>query len=551
MSIELPENEKNVNEQTETEAVEVETAADPFAAFENPEFRTKEDVDGSKKRKKTIILSSLIGAFAVLATLIVLLVFVFPKEEEETPTPSIDTTVTLFDKSTSEVACPVKSATIKLKSGTIEFVNVDDKLFVKGYEKFDMHATNMGDLVNALTVCTLSKDLGDVEDFEQYGLTAPQAVVTVTYYDGSAKAFEIGDMTPDQSGCYFREKDGKRLYIQPLTTTAIYMQQPLDYVSTTVLAEPKAEAAAQGETEVVLRKMSLSGEVRKNNPFAFRLVTSEDSDTYIYYSYIITEPFTKGTNSSYDTALGAFTQIQAESVVNIAPTAADLKEYGLDTPYSVANFTLSARTTVSMETSDGNTISNTTYKDLEEHTVMVGNKNDTFYYVRIDDNPVVYLVAADNLPFAEMQYDDLADTLLFLEDIAQMSSFRVTLPEKETVFNLTHDDSSMDSSKNMTVKAGDKTYDTMDFRYLIQNFMNITRYGSLTKDVNMLEQKMEIAITRREEKTPVLTVKFYEISGSQYAVVLSNGEKYQVKASDVKNTITQYENYLAGKKVLY
>lgn len=551
MSIELPENEKTVNEQTETPAAEAETPVDPFAAFENPEFRTKEDVEGSKKRKKTIILSSLIGAFAVLATLIVLLVFVFPKEEEETPTTTVDTTVTLFDKSTSEVACPVKTATIQLTSSTIEFVNVDDKLFVKGYENFDMHATNMGDLVEALTVCTLSKDLGETEDLEQYGFDAPQAVVTVTYYDGTTKAFEIGDMTPDQSGCYFREKGGKRIYIQPLTTVAVFLQQPLDYVSTTMLAEPKAEAAAQGETEVVLRKMSLSGEVRKNNPFAFRLVTSEDSDTYIYYSYIITEPFTKGANSSYDTALGAFTQIEAYSVVNVAPTAADLKSYGLDTPYSVATFTLSSRTTVSMETTDGNTISNTTYKDLEEHTVTLGNKTDTYYYARIDDNPVVYLVAADNLPFAEMQYDDLADTLLFLEDIAEMGTFRVTRPEGESVFDLTHDDSNMDTSKNLTVKVGDKTYDTMDFRYLIQNFMNITRYGSLTKDINTLEQKMEIAITRREQTTSVLTVKFYEISSSQYAVVLSNGEKYQVKASDVKNAITQYENYLAGEKVLY
>ncbi len=551
MSIDLPENEKTVNEQTVAEAAQTETVADPFAAFENPEFRTKEDVEGSKKRKKTILLSSLIGAFAVLATVIVLLVFVFPKEQEETPTPSVNTTITLFDKSTSEVACPVKQATIKMKDSTVEFVNVDDKLFVKGYEKFDMHALNMGDLVEALTVCTLSKDLGDVEDFAQYGLDTPQVVVSVTYHDGSTKAFEIGDMTPDQNGCYFREKDSKRLYIQPFTTAAVYMQKPLDYVSTTVLAEPKAEAAAQGETEVVLRKMSLSGDVRKDKPFAFRLVTSEDDDTYIYYSYIITEPFTKGANSSYDTALGAFTKIEADAVVNVAPTAADLKTYGLDTPYSIATFTLSARTTVSMETADGNTISNTTYKDLEDHTVRIGNKNDTYYYVQIDNNPVVYLVAADNLPIAEMQYDDFADTLLFLAGIDTMGSFRVTLPEKETVFDLTHDDSSMDTSKNLTVKVGDKTYDTMDFRYLVQNFMGISRYGSLTKDVNTLEQKLEIAVTRREETEPDLTIKFYEISGSQYAVVLSNGEQYQVKASEVKNAITQYENYLAGKKVLY
>ncbi len=551
MSIELPENENNVTEQETLDAVVPETTADPFAAFENPAFRTKEDVEGSKKRKKTILLASLIGAFVAFVTVIVLLVFVFPKQEEETPTTTVDTTVTLFDKSTSEVSCAVQSATIKLADTTVEFVNVDGKLFVKGYEKFEMHSLNMGDLVKALTVCTLAKDLGEVEDFAQYGLDTPQAVVSVTYYDGTTKAFEVGDMTPDQSGCYFREANGNRLYIQALTETAILMQKPLDYISTTVLAEPTVQAAAQGETEVVLRKMSLSGEVRKDNPFAFRLVTSEDSDAYIYYSYIITEPFTKGSNSSYDTALGAFTKIDAEAVVNVAPSAADLKAYGLDTPYSVANFTLSARTTVSMETTDGNTVSNTTYQDLEEHTVMVGNKNDAYYYVRIDDNPIVYLVAANSLPFAEMQYDDFADTLLFLEDITDMGSFRVTLPEKETVFQLAHDDSSMDSSKNLTVTANGKTYDTMNFRYLVQNFMNITRYGSLTKDVNSLEQKMEMAITRRDKTEPVLTVKFYEISSSQYAVVLSNGEKYQVKASDVKNAITQYENYLAGKTVLY
>jgi len=390
-----------------------------------------------------------------------------------------------------------------------------------------------------------------VLDVTQYGLDEPQAVVTVTYYDNTTKTFEVGDMTPDQNGCYFREKDSMHIYIQPVETTAILLQSPLDYVSTTVMAEPEVKASAQGETEVVLRKMSLSGSVRRDNPFSFRLVTSEDSDTYIYYSYIITEPFVKGANSSYDTALNAFTSIEAHMVVNVAPTAADLKNYGLTDPYSVAKFTLASRTTVTMDTEDGNTVSNTTYKDLEEHTVMVGAKNDTYYYVRIDNNPVVYLVPADQLPFAEMQYNDLADTLLFLEDITDMGQFRVTLPERETVFHLTHDDNSMDTSKNLTVTVDGKTYDTMNFRHLIQSFMNINRYGNLTKDINSLEKKLEIAIIRRDQTTPILTVKFYEVTSNQYAVVLSNGEKYQVKASDVKNAITQYENYLAGKTVLY
>lgn len=561
MSIELPESEKTTLDELEqveeVESVEEvvseeKTSDDPFAAFENPHVRTKEDLQGNKQRKKRTIILSLIAAFVVLCTIIVLLVFVFPKQEEETPDITETTTITLFDKSTSAVSCPIKSATVAKKDSTpIEFVNIDDRLYVKGYENFEMHATNMGDLVDALTICVLSKDIGEVEDVTEFGLDDPQFTVTVTFYDDTTKTFEVGDMTPDQSGCYFREKDSKHIYIQPLETTSIFLQQPLDYISLTVLEQPTVKSSSEGETEVVLRYMSLSGEVRKNRPFSFRLVTSEDSDTYIYYSYIITEPFTKGANSSYDTALGAFTAIDATSVVNVAPTAADLKTYGLDKPYSVAKFTLSARTTTTMESDDGNTISKTTYKDLEEHTLMIGNKYDAYYYVRIDDNPVVYLVAADALPIAEMQYDDLADTLLFLEDISEMGSFRLTFPDKETIFNLKHDDSSMDSTKNLTVTIDGKTYDTMDFRYLVQNFMNIKRYGSLTTDVSKMTPQFEMAITRREQKTPVLSVKFYEISGSQYAVVLSNGESYQVTASDVKNAVAQYENYLAGKTVLY
>lgn len=552
MSVELPENEKKLPAETTETVSEPVEERDPFASFETPEFRTKEDLAGSKKRKKTALLVSLISAFVVMATLIVLFVFVFPKEtEEETQTPTVDTSVTLYDKSTSEVDCPITNATITFGETTIDFVNVDDALFVKGYEKFNMHAVNMGDLVDALSVCTLLKDLGEAEELTQYGFDKPQATVSVTFRDGTVKAYEVGDMTPDQSGCYFREKDSNRVYIQALETTAILLQPPLDYISTTVMEEPEVKAAAQGETEVVLRNMSLSGSLRKDMPFSFRLVTSADSDTYIYYSYVITEPFMKGANSSYDTALGGFTSITADRVVNVAPTAADLAEYGLTNPYSVAKFTLSARTTVTMEASDGNTVSNTTYDDLETHTVSLGNKVDTYYYARIDDNPVVYLVPADQVPFAEITYNKFADTLLFLEDISLMGEFRVTLPEKESIFKLEHDDSSMDTTKNLTVTAGDQTYDTMGFRYLVQNFMNINRYNDLTKDVSGLEKKLEIAITRREKTTPVLTATFYEVTSSQYAVVLSNGEKYQVKASDVKNAITQYENYLAGKTVLY
>ena len=81
--------------------------------------------------------------------------------------------------------------------------------------------------------------------------------------------------------------------------------------------------------------------------------------------------------------------------------------------------------------------------------------------------------------------------------------------------------------------------------------MEIKRYSALTKSTDGQPLKLTLAITRSGEKKPILTIKFYEMSSNLYAAVLDNGEKYQVKASEVKNAITQYENLLNGKTVIH
>lgn len=542
------------------ETEEFSASENPFAAFENPEIRTKEDVEGTRKRKKLILTFSMIGAFVLLVVLIVLLIFVFPAKETVDPTTTVDTSVVLLDKTnadgenaatTTAAYALISSATFKGAEETVEIINKDGSLFVKGYEDVPMNAINMGDLALLLTKFTALDDIGEVENLADFGLDKPQLTVTVNYSDDTQMIWEIGDLAPDQTGCYLREKDSKHVYILSTENVAILMQRALDYVSTTVFSEPDIETTSEGTSEVVLRKMTLSGAVRNGEDFSFRLVTSEDSDAYIYYTYIITEPFLKGANSSYDTQLEAFTSLGAYTVLAVNPTDEDLKNYGFDDPYSVLNFTLAQRTTISGATEDGNTVSTTTHKDLVEHTLYITKADSDYYYVMVDDNPIIYLVPVSDIPFAAMQYDDFADTLLFLEDITQMETFHVNVADgKETVFELSHNSSITDTEKNMTVVADGKTYDTMDFRYLINNFMAIERYGSLTQDITNLPLAMEFSITRLNETEPVLTVKFYKVSSSLYAAVLSHGEEYLVKAADVTFVIEQYENYLNGDTVL-
>ncbi len=523
---------------------------DLLLSFLNPEIRTVDDLKEQRQRKKRITLISLIATFAVLAAAIVLLLFVFPQKEEEQPTTETDTSVTLFDKADETVACVISSAVFETESQKVEVVYKDDKLVASGYEELAVNTVNMNALEDLLTKMVAVDDIGEVSDLKEYGLDTPQLTVTVTYHDKSKKVFEIGDMAPDQSGCYMREKGSMHLYILGIDNVSILTQNALDYVSTTVFSKPTIPSDEQDQSDVVLSKMTLGGTLRKNKNFAFRLVTSDDSETYAYYNYIITEPYSKGANSAYDTDLKAFTSLQASSIVKAYPTDADLKEYGLDDPWSVLNFTLAKRTTISQQDENGNTISDTTHSDLIDHTIRISEAPNECYYVMIDTVPVIYLVEATQLGFADMEYDDFADTLLFLEDITNISKFKVTIDDQVTEFQLTHHADVDDNEKNMTVTADGKTYDTMDFRYLMNNFMDITRYTSLTQDVSGKPLKMEMSYYRTGADTPTLTVKFYENTGNLCAVILSNGEKYQVKTSDVEFVIEQCQNYLNGKTVL-
>ncbi len=538
------------DDEEEQEMLNGQEANDPLLAFLNPTFRTVEDIEGSKQKKKRTLIISLVAAFAVLAIAIVLLLFVFPKKEKEDTTLETDTTVTLFDKTDETVACEISSATFESETQKVEVINKEGQLFAKGYEELAVHTVNMNALEDLLTKLIAADDIGEVSDLKEYGLDTPQLTVSVTYHDNSKKVFEIGDMAPDQSGCYMREKDSMHLYILDIDSVSILMQDALKYVSTTVFSKPEIAANEKEESDIVLRRMSLGGTLRKDNPFAFRLVTSEDSNTYIYYNYIITEPAIKGSNAKYDTDLKAFTSLTASSVVKAYPTDADLKEYGLDEPWSTLTFTLAKRTTTSETDENGNTVSKTTHKDLIDHTIRISEAPNENYYVMIDDVPIVYLVNSTQMAFADMGYDDFADKLLFLEDITTISKFQITIDGKVTEFQLTHYPNIDDNEKNMTVIADGKTLDTMDFRYLMNDFMNIKRYTSLSQEVSNTPTKLEFSIYRTGETAPVLTGKFYETTGNLCAAILSSGEKYQVKTSDVEFVIEQCNNYLNGKTVL-
>lgn len=550
MSLENEKNELVPTEDTASETVETTVQNDdPFSALANPTVRERKDVTLSHSAKKKILWCVLAGIAVIVCVVIALLIWVFPEKEDDT-LPTEDPAIVVLDKS-KDSTLTIASANLQLQDGTVlNFYNKDGALILKQYEKFDMSVVNMDALIDVLSTFTATTDLGEQENLSQYGFDKPTATGAVTYTDNTTYKFVLGAQTPDKKGQYFREDGKNHVYILSTDDTLFMTQLPLDYVSTAVMSAPELDKNVDTSAEIVMRNMTLSGSLRKNMPFTFRMVTSEDSDAYMYYNYIITSPYVKGVDSNVSSSVQSFTSLTAEAVVAVNPTAADLQEYGLDDPTTIAAFTLACRTTEKAGTGDDeDTV--TKYSNLQDHVIKLGKLAGAQYYVMIDDKPVVYLVAEKNLPFATWEYDDLADTMLFLEDITNITAFKVETPDKTTLFNLKHNPDDDNNETNLTVTAGDKTCDTMDFRHLMQVYMRISRYTSLKTDVAGKPLQMTMSVYLNGKSTPSLTVKFYQMSSNLSAAILSNGEKYQVRTSEIDNVLKQTQNLLDGKTVLY
>ena len=222
----------------------------------------------------------------------------------------------------------------------------------------------------------------------------------------------------------------------------------------------------------------------------------------------------------------------------------------LNTAISSTKDDPNASSSASSSTSSGSseTPQITYYYNVAAHTITVGNKDeDGNYYVMADDIPVIYLVSSSSISsWVSLQYDDVADTMLFMENIVNVKSISLTVDGKETLFELSHYPDKEESDDQLAVKVGDKTYSTPTFRSLYQILMGVARNGSASEKPTGTPSVI-FKMTLNGEDAPSTVVNMYQTSASLYTVVQSTGETYTVKASAVNTLKQRLTDYLNGK----
>lgn len=506
------------------------------------------------KRTRTLVLSAI--ALLVLGALLAVLLLMPPAENNGGEGGTTTTTAPSTEVTLHEAGKKVTVSSVTVTTPDETFTVAPDKngdMVVKGYEGLPQYPAGYKDLTDALLSVSALRLIADTpehpEDFgfdKEKGCTAK---VSAKYSDGSSFAFEIGDLSPSGDGYYFRKDGSDAVYLVDASFGLTVSEESTFYLSTAPVTAPAPEDATE---QLVVRDATLFGSVRPE-PIVYQIdkTVLEDEEKAQYLTgYYITQPYFRNIDTN-TTLLNAsvFYNITATDIAKVRPTAADLKKYGLDDPYSAATAFLSIKkTTEKKDIKTGKTSTEISFKNTFEYTIKLGNETEdglryAVVYAEKELIPLLYIVDPATVDWFSTQYDQLVDKLMFFLYIDQVEEMTMTMDGKTTAFKLKHKKGEEDRDKQLTVIANGKQYPTADFRTLYQNLMGVLRSGTTTNvpsgdPVLTIDMKTNLSLAKTS------WIKIYRETAGRYAVLHDTGELYQVDAKDLEIFMSNYRKFL-------
>lgn len=525
------------------------------------------------KRTKTLIFTA-VGVLLLCGALLVVMLIPPAVPPVDSSTPSQESSegqnsnvIVLLDKTKDDkgdaVTVPVTGMVTETKDdkGNVNSVqlslNKDGALHCPLYADLPANQTALSNVSQTLCYIKASKEIGVPENAADFGFDKPSIKVTATYHDGTTHSYEIGAMTPDEEGCYYRAVGSEEIYVVDTSYLVYPGMTPLAYISTTLMAAPVAEKNTETVTNtVVLRDMALSGSVRKT-AFAFQMPALDDAQ-FANFTYKIVSPYLRGGNTLISQSLTYFTSLSAAVAAIAHPTAAEKKACGFEDPYSVAFLHTAVKRVEKTEASDasGESTTTQTFYNVQEHTITVGAKDEStgYYFVMVDDIDVIYFVdGASMSAWLALQYEELADSLLFSVHIKTVSSMQISRPGAEDVtYTLHHKTDVEEDEENLTVSYNGKAMPESaneDFRALYMLAMSLNRYSAAPESFSTdpADLVMRLRVTLEDETAPAVDASFYKLSGNLYLCRVKGGETYTVKLSTVRTFLERVDMYCNGQ----
>ncbi len=499
------------------------------------------------KRTRTLLFSA-IALVAVIGLLVALLLLL--PEPTETPDDTVpDTTITLLNKK-NKVSLTEAVVAVGNRSHTVLLTK--EKLYtVKGFEDLPLDQGRLVEFADVLKTVTATRLVAEVpESPAEFGFdTDTMLSVTAVFSDDTTYAFELGNPDPSGEGCYLREVGKSAVYVADVAFCKTVSQDKTEFLSLYPITPPESDDPAD---TVAVRDVLLNGTVRPE-PIYYEVAETppDNSEVLILTGYVLKKPHyhtvDKDTSSL---APATFSNLMASGVEKVRPTAAQLATYGLTNPYSACTVNLAMKH-VETKMVDGKEQETTTYHTVFNYTVRLGKTNDNGEYygtVYAEGNliPIVYRFPKSVVPWAEDQYEDVADDMLFFQYIQNINTFGLTADGQTTTFTLSHHPNAEETDKKLTVKSKGKIYDTGSFRKLYASLMGLYRQDGFDgKPRGPL--LLTIDYTPNKQYGEPIHIEIYEHTAGSCLAVHRTGERHLINARDIQDFLNKYKKFLNGE----
>lgn len=379
----------------------------------------------------------------------------------------------------------------------------------------------------------------NVEDMSKYGLDKPTADLTVEYSDGTATTLHVGSVSPsNERYSYVSLDDEKTVYMVMGTKLSYYTDPVTAYANLTLLTKPSDDDWPDYGKETVTRK-DLDYEMAfENNPNEIEGLSGQ----------IMTEPifsYLNITNSSATTH--GMWGLTAQSCEVIAPDETAMKEHGLSDPFATVRLS-----------GDGYDY---TLKIGDPVYATAGDSSETTdtvsayycYFEGVKGVDAIYLVSADNLPWATIKAEDVITSLMTSNYLVDLKDVEVVYNGKKTVYEVESSGASTDTDSDGKTTA-QVTKVTTDGKELdVDNFKTFYQYlmGCPTNEIYFTDPEGESYLTvtfdRKDGKKDVMEI--YKDSSRRSVVKLNGETSFRIQSTWVDTFVANMDRLLKGEAV--
>lgn len=343
----------------------------------------------------------------------------------------------------------------------------------------------------------------DVQDFAPYGLAEPERSVQIATEDGVVTTVLIGSASLDNSVCYIALEGDTTVYSKS-TSGCDSLAMPLSKLLDTSVYSISQENIG-----------GITIERQGTERIELIRVQTGENDGEPLYEWRMESPLKKAAND-YTLSNQVLSAIAAVSADEVIAEPANAAEYGLDSPrvvYGVRN-----------------------QSGSESYTVLVGNTKGENTYIKLKDKTAVYLVSTEALSFTELSYQQLADTLVHIENIDEVSEITLNgLGKAYTMIISGSDD-------NAVYTINGKTIEESRFKKAYQTVIGLT-LSTFTKD--KVSGEAEFTIRYKKKDGTEALVECISHDDRNYVVLVNGQGNLIVRKKQVSTMIEQLEKTLA------